>query len=186
MPILRNCLFCNEEFKIKPSHIRYKKGNFCSKKCFYTYRIPLSDKFWCRVEKTDSCWIWKGSCDQGGYGQFETREKYARHAHRFSYFLHYGEIPNGMCVCHSCDNPSCVNPTHLFLGTNLDNINDRQKKFRQAMGLSQGLAKLKESDIKEIRNLANTTSRRKIGKLFNVAMSTINAVVQRKTWKYTD
>lgn len=88
--------------------------------------------FWAKVDKSagaDACWIWTACRDHKGYGQLRIHSKSIL-AHRYAYILEHGEIPDGMFVCHHCDNPSCVNPTHLFLGTNTDNVHDMMAKGR--------------------------------------------------------
>ena len=90
------------------------------------------DKFWSKVEKTDSCWNWKGKLDRDGYGRFCSNYKNYR-VHRFSSLL-AGNNLDGKVVCHKCDNPSCVNPTHLFLGTQEDNMKDMANKGRSVKG----------------------------------------------------
>lgn len=94
------------------------------------------EAFWRYVKKTKTCWLWTAS-GSNGYGNFGAtftkngkKVKKTFQAHRFSYELHKGKIPKGMCVCHSCDNPPCVNPTHLFLGTHQANQSDMVKKGR--------------------------------------------------------
>jgi hypothetical protein len=79
-------------------------------------------------EPNSGCWIWIAVCSHFGHGEFILKKKYA--AHRFSWILHKGEIPKGLCVLHACDVPACVNPQHLFLGTRGDNNTDRAKKGR--------------------------------------------------------
>lgn len=85
--------------------------------------------FWDRVDTSGSCWVWTGACNRKGYGEYHFNGK-ARRAHRVSWELTYGPIPEGLIVCHRCDNPSCVRPDHLFLGTHSDNAIDRERKGR--------------------------------------------------------
>ena len=87
-----------------------------------------SERFWCKVEKTDSCWNWKASL-KSGYGGFQYNGHFVR-AHRASWHMHNGPIPEGIFICHKCDNPLCVNPEHLFLGTHRDNVLDAVSKGR--------------------------------------------------------
>lgn len=94
------------------------------------------ERFFSKVNKTDGCWEWTGSFTTTGYGSFYDKKMYR--AHRFSWVLFNGDIPDGLHVCHTCDNRKCVNPEHLFLGTNMDNLNDRQNKGRQAKGTKNG------------------------------------------------
>jgi len=93
-------------------------------------RRPLAERFWEKVEKTDGCWLWTSTLNTWGYGQFQIGRTKQYRAHRIAYELTYGPIPAGMHVCHHCDNPRCVRPDHLFLGTHLDNMRDRQAKGR--------------------------------------------------------
>lgn len=96
---------------------------------------PLSELFWRRVKKTRGCWLWTGAKTRGNYGELVhvvNRKQTGWRAHRLSWVLNKGEIPDGLQVLHRCDNPPCVNPEHLFLGTQHDNITDMWLKGRQA------------------------------------------------------
>jgi hypothetical protein len=90
----------------------------------------LIRRFWDKVEKTNSCWIWKAFKNRQGYGKIGTSSCKSINAHRVSWVIHNGQIPDNHFVCHKCDNPSCVNPDHLFIGTRQDNINDMMIKKR--------------------------------------------------------
>ena len=135
--------------------------------------------FFDKVQKTDSCWIWTGAKNQLGYGVFRNQK-----AHRFSFEISKGVIPNSIHVCHSCDNPACVNPDHLFLGTPKINASDRNAKSRQARGEMFGSrVKLTANQVVEIRSI-NGESHASIAKRFGVSQTTITAVINKKTWKH--
>lgn len=136
------------------------------------YSIPISE---C------GCIIWIGGVDKDGYGKiyFENRND---RAHRVAYKLAFGDIPEGLLVCHKCDTPSCINPNHLFIGTSQDNINDRTVKNRGIKGSTVGVSKLKESDIQMIR--ADTRTQQAIANDYNVSQAVISSIILRKTWKH--
>jgi len=154
------------------------------------------ERFWNSVEirNDDECWIWKNYCSAKGYGQFhvinDDRTSTHWQAHRFAWSVKYGEIPEGLLVCHHCDNPGCINPKHLFLGTNQDNMNDRNNKGRQAKpkGSKNGFSKLTENQVIEIKMLIS--SRRfiypEIAKMFDVSRSTIGAIASGQNWSWLD
>ena len=144
---------------------------------------PAVDRFWRKVQKSDTCWLWLAGKDHKGYGIFGPGGggKHVR-ASRFSYELHKGKIPEGLKVLHTCDTPACVNPEHLFVGTDQDNMDDRRAKNRTAIGVRVGSSRLKEFDVLEIRKSA--LSSHKLGKIYGVSHSTIRNAKLGLTWKH--
>lgn len=149
------------------------------------------DRFWEKVDKRseDECWNWTAYRDRNGYGTLEyppPRRGFWR-AHRFSYELHFGPIPEGLNVCHRCDNPSCVNPAHLWVGTTQDNNRDRDAKGRTAPqhGEHNPSSKLRDADVRRIRELAEKGIRNKeLALMFGVSKPLVTLITQRKIWKH--
>lgn len=144
--------------------------------------------FWSRVPMgAHGCWEWQGSTAKGcgGYGVFEHR-RVRYFAHRAAYFLKTRRQPH-LCVCHHCDNPRCVRPSHLFLGSRTDNAADRDRKGRGVYlrGNASGMAKLRAVQIPQIRSLlADGVSLAEIGTRFGVHGETIGAIRDGKTWRH--
>lgn len=148
----------------------------------------LSEGFERFVIKTDEgCWGWKGCIPKNpGYGQFRSNMKKWR-AHIASYLLHIGEIPDGMFVCHTCDNRVCSNPKHLFLATDLENKMDMVQKGRSPILYKKGCenpnAKLHKSQVEEIMKMLNSGfSQKIIAEKFNVSQSLISLIYLGKAW----
>lgn len=159
-------------------------------------------RFWDKVKKTDQCWLWLGGKDKKGYGKFSvgpshkedgTRRNSMVSAHRFSYELEGGSIPSGpgfhgVCVLHSCDNPSCVRPSHLFLGTNADNVHDMDTKGRRITVAKKGSghanAVLDEDSVKEIvrKNRYEGISQAQLSRDYGVCASTVNHIFTGRLW----
>ena len=151
------------------------------------------ERFITNVNIGDKCWEWNGHRDKDGYGRFhiyytKTKKQTNIGAHKVSYELFYGKlVPGGMCVCHTCDNPTCVNPNHLWLGTNQDNMDDKINKGRQIHGENHHRAKLNWEKVKEIRVLYNNgeNSREQLSKLFEMDKSTISDICNNIIWHDT-
>lgn len=153
------------------------------------------EKFWENVLVPDSdeeCWPWISSLTPRRYGRYpfrpfpSSREKCEFRAHRIVWFLTYGYIPHDLCVCHHCDNPSCCNPHHLFVGTSPENSYDRTRKMRQAWGEGHGMHFLTAKQVRKIRHIRATQGipYTELGKMFKVNHTTICSIVRRKSWKH--
>lgn len=152
-------------------------------------------RFWSKVKKTPSCWLWIGSKDKKGYGNFRVDGKLTK-THRFSWQLANGAIPTGMHVLHNCpggDNPSCINPEHLWLGTDEDNSKDRSKKKRhgtwtkpetRVRGERNGNAKLTADNVLYIRSLYRDggITQNDIAVMFGVAGPSVNKIIKGQRW----
>ena len=144
------------------------------------------------MDKTESCWNWIASIHKTGYGQFKFDGKMVP-THRMSWKLTYGDIPkgeeyHGVCVLHTCDNRRCVNPDHLFLGSHVDNMKDKNMKNRQARvhGEESGMAKLTVAQVISIRFIysRNSISQKKLAKEFDISQTQINNIVNGKQWSH--
>lgn len=132
------------------------------------------------VEIAESgCWIWMGALDRKGYGRHGAGQKRTASAHRSSYAAKFGSIPDGLAVCHRCDVPSCVNPQHLFLGTQKENVEDMARKGRH------GKARICADQASEIkRRLREGETHRSIAASFGLDRSTITQISQNRTWRH--
>jgi len=167
-----------------------RTGDFCG---------PLEDRFWAKVQRggPDDCWLWLAGTFYRGYGQIRVglpgERVQKRSAHRVSWELAHGPIPEGLFVCHACDTPACVNPAHLFLGTNADNVADMFAKGRNRTnpprGETHSSAVLTEAQAREILERYAAAPKkfglqRQFGREYGVNSRTINVLVKRHTWKH--
>lgn len=169
----------------------------------------IADRFWSKVDKSGECWVWTAHRRHHGYGAFFLNGK-AQSAHRVAWELTYGPIPSGRSVLHACDNPPCVRPEHLSLGTHTDNMRDASSKGRLAppalsepwtpperrsgddggtdprrpRGVRQGLARLDDDKVREIRLLATQLSSAAIARRFSVHADTVRSVLSGRTWRH--
>lgn len=151
-------------------------------------RVALEDRFWAKVRKAgpDECWEWTASKFGHGYGQIARGGEHGgvMPAHRASYEIEHGPIPRTIWVLHRCDNPGCVNPRHLFLGTVADNNRDRDQKGRTANGLTGRAQKLTAADVRTVVHLyASGVSQEKMAPRFGVAQTTISAILRGRSWR---
>lgn len=172
----------------------------------------IAERFWPKVARGDGCWLWTAAIHRNGYGKFNIGGKILL-AHRVAWSLAVGTVAEGSYICHHCDNPGCVRPDHLFIGTPVDNRQDSIKKGRDRIGnlkkdeseyyrpklvpstrntenLLRGSectwAKLTEEKVREIRRryISSRISQRRLADEYKVSVMTINDVVHRRKWKH--
>jgi len=146
----------------------------------------LEERFWAKVDKSGDCWEWIAGKSIDGYGKIFVEGESAL-AHRVSWNLHNGAIPKGLYVCHKCDNPGCINPDHLFLGTHADNMADMMSKGRchKQRGETHGKAKLTQGNVDEIKKLLSFGNLRHhvIGSMYGVGDNAISKINLGATWR---
>jgi hypothetical protein len=205
-PVELLCQTCGSTFIVPSWRTKNGRAKFCSRDCrkvapTIQVRTP-EERFWEKVNKTDSCWLWIGAkCGKdkhgNGYGTFSIdSDGTMQMTHRYSYELHFGPIPEGIKVLHSCDVKLCVRPDHLFLGTQKQNIDDMRAKKRQAppeltrhLGESHGQAKLTDKQIREIRfryaSLQRPTQK-ELAVEYGVSSGLISHIITRRNWTHVE
>lgn len=157
--------------------------------------LRMADKFWSRVDRSngeDSCWVFCGHTSGGGHGHVRIgsgSKNTLIGAHRLAWILTNGDIPDGLCVCHRCDNPPCCNPKHLFLATSLENFNDMRRKGRARGGSLPGQrnrnSKLTEAQVSQIRTrYANGELQQQLADAYGVSQTAISYIVTQGGWKH--
>ena len=155
--------------------------------------MSAEKRFWEKVKKSggDDCWEWTAYRTPFGYGRFSSvcnrgKPRITVNAHRFSWEIHNGKIPDNVCVLHHCDNPPCCNPRHLFLGTRQDNMADMVRKGRAAkqIGESNPRSFLTEDVVLNIRKLSKTHTPPQIGRKFNISRQLASKIVTYKIWRH--
>lgn len=174
------CRYCGAAFTLPPCRLKIGMGSVCE-----TCRHPTdAERFWRRVQKSDGCWTWLGSAHRHGHG-YATMDGRVTYAHRVAWTLTHGAIPDGLDVCHKCDNPPCVRPDHLFVGTHADNMRDMAVKGR-ALEASKKRSKLTEHQVRDIKAmLADGMTQREIAdRVRIVSRSAIGLIQQGRRWSH--
>lgn len=143
------------------------------------------EQFLSKISKEENgCWNWTGCFQREGYGKFSIHQKWYR-AHRISYWIHFGDVIGNLHVCHKCDNRKCVNPDHLFLGTDKDNHQDCVQKGRQNRGEKNGKVVLTEKQVLEIRALREQGwLQKQLVEKFGVTQGAISFILRRVNWRH--
>lgn len=174
---IRTCQVCRTIYRADKQS---SKSKFCSAKCRIQGRIiPVSTRLWGTIKNKvpEECWLWEGVLNSAGYGVIRIGNK-GKLAHRIAYNLAFGLIPKGMLVLHRCDIRNCVNPDHLFIGTQSDNRIDCINKGRG------GQQKLTREDVIKIRRMKGVFTPTAISRMFNVTPPTIANLLARRIWKH--
>jgi HNH endonuclease len=188
--ITRICETCGSEFLAWPYKIREGKARFCNRDCIAETLEEIRNRLFNQIEIGDpnECWPFKGWCNDQGYGIILVRGQKTR-AHRLVYELTVSPLGE-MKACHTCDNPTCCNPDHIFPGTTKDNADDMMSKgrggYRTFRGEDHGNSKLTSEQVLEIRRLVQEGNLRyrEIAERFDIAISTVGHIKTNRLWKH--
>ena len=149
-------------------------------------RPSAEERFWANVDRSGSCWLWVGARRGDGYGALNVRGRGGYGAHRFSYEIHHGPIPDGMVVMHTCDVPLCVNPAHLALGTHRQNAADSARKARRPRGSRNPQAKLTEGQVLDLRSryAAGGIKQTQLAIEYGVSAALVSSIITRRVWTH--
>jgi hypothetical protein len=177
---------CQKPFLLAAYPVKKGRGKYCSESC--RHYLSMEERFWAKVQKTATCWLWTGYKRDNRYGEIALEHRGSpMRAHVYSYVLHFGPFFPGFFVLHHCDTPPCVRPTHLFLGTQGDNIQDAKNKHRlrgpsNLFGENNPSAKLTDPQIYEIRALQGILSASETGRRYQIAYQNITRIWDRTLW----
>jgi len=165
---------------------RIENLQFAHRKCNEEKKAKYLQNFYRHLIIRNGCWGYKKFKDTNGYVRIEIGQRKIGLLHRISWELHNGTIPEGMQVNHKCHNPQCCRPSHLYLGTQKDNIRDQIDRGTFVKGSKHGMSILDENEVKEIKSMLRKgkMKHREIAEIFNVNRSTITDIRREKTWKH--
>ena len=177
------CEICNGSYELPPA--RARRSRSCSRDCADAVRrLDAAEAFWAKVDRRgpDECWEWSGTRDADGYGR-----RKGGGVHRYSWTLANGRDPGELLVRHTCDNPPCVNPAHLILGTHEENMADKVRRKRVSRGEASGSAKLTEDQARSaIRRYMAGETLAVLSDDLDVAMSTLSKIIRGDSWAHLD
>jgi hypothetical protein len=194
--VQRTCEQCGISFTTHRSRVKHGRGRFCSRTCGALAKAVAAksrfvERFWAKVDRTgDGCWPWLGLRTLHGYGQLGIGSatdgtRTTGHAHRVAYELAVGPIPPGMAILHRCDNPPCVRPDHLLVGSQRANIDDMVSKNRSTHGEHHPQVKLTAGQVVEIRNryALGGILQRELAAEFRTTQGNISAIIRGALWR---